>query len=595
MPEEHSRFGYSAVSCFEQCPYKYQLTYLNELKTIPSADPTDALLLGTAMHTGIEKDIQTAVNEYIMSYPVITDEIINETIKIEYLLPIVKKMLPEGAHELQIKDKNFIGTMDLIVPAHLTMEEKDDICWECGKECNEECSGRCRYGKYKGFYDLYDFKYSNNWIRYQDSRQLHIYKYYFEKTHPGKRIRSMYFVMIPKVQIRQKKTEDIFQFRMRLVKELDKVKDEVKIYPITYDSTKVIEHLEICQNILTTTTFEKHPTKLCGWCEYKKFCEEKDGIDMLPSIERVQTNMSENKKIWIYGAPFSGKTTVCDDAPTPLNLNTDGNVKGVTMARLPIKNTVIGRQIKPAWEVFKDAIDDLEKGSDFETVVVDLLEDTYESCRLYMYEQLGISHESDDSFRAWDKVRTEFLSTIKRLMNLPYNIVLISHEDTSKDITKKSGDKITAIKPNIQDKIANKIAGMVDVVCRVVVDERDERHLSFKTDGVQFGGGRLKGITTNQIPLSWDAVEEFYKSLDGEKPKRRTAGPEVVDDTAKPESEPETVETAKVDEPPFEPDEPETTETPRRRARRTETAEPEPTETPEVEEQPKRRVRRTRG
>ena len=270
MPEEHSRFGYSAVSCFEQCPYKYQLTYLNELKTIPSADPTDALLLGTAMHTGIEKDIQTAVNEYIMSYPVITDEIINETIKIEYLLPIVKKMLPEGTHELQIKDKNFIGTMDLLVPVG------DDS------------------------FDLYDFKYSNNWIRYQDSRQLHIYKYYFEKTHPGKRIRNMYFVMIPKVQIRQKKTEDIFQFRMRLVKELDKVKDEVKIYPITYDSTKVIEHLEICQNILTTTTFEKHPTKLCGWCEYKNFCEEKDGIDMLPSIERVQTNMSENKKIWIY-------------------------------------------------------------------------------------------------------------------------------------------------------------------------------------------------------------------------------------------------------------------------------------------------------
>ena len=85
-----------------------------------------------------------------------------------------------------------------------------------------------------------------------------------------------------------------------------------------------------------------------------------------------------------------------------------------------------------------------------------------------MYDRLGITHESDDSFRAWDKVRTEFLSTIRRLMNLDYeNIVLISHEDTSKDITKKSGDKITAIKPNIADKVANKIAGMVDIVARL--------------------------------------------------------------------------------------------------------------------------------
>lgn len=85
-----------------------------------------------------------------------------------------------------------------------------------------------------------------------------------------------------------------------------------------------------------------------------------------------------------------------------------------------------------------------------------------------MYDRLGITHESDDSFRAWDKVRTEFLSTIRRLMNLDYeNIVLISHEDTSKDITKKSGDKITAIKPNIADKVANKIAGMVDIVASI--------------------------------------------------------------------------------------------------------------------------------
>jgi phage nucleotide-binding protein len=235
-------------------------------------------------------------------------------------------------------------------------------------------------------------------------------------------------------------------------------------------------------------------------------------IDMaLPSIERVALNATNHKKIWIYGAPFSGKTTVCDAAPVPLNLNTDGNVKTVTMARLPIKDTMEGRQKKLAWEVFKEAIDDLEAGSDFKTIVVDLLEDTYESCRLWMYKQMGISHESDDSFRAWDKVRTEFLSTIRKLMNLPYNIILISHEDMSKDITKRTGDKITAIKPNIQDKIANKIAGMVDIVCRVLVED-DGRYLSFKQDQVVFGGGRLKANKT-MIPLSWESIEDFYTQI----------------------------------------------------------------------------------
>ena len=127
-----------------------------------------------------------------------------------------------------------------------------------------------------------------------------------------------------------------------------------------------------------------------------------------------------------------------------------------------------------------------------------------------MYDQLGITHESDDSFRAWDKVRTEFLSTIKRLMNLDYeNIILISHEDSSKDITKRTGDKVTAIKPNINDKVANKIAGMVDIVARVYAEDKN-RVLSFKADEVVFGGGRLK-LRTKEIELDYEKFEEVYK------------------------------------------------------------------------------------
>lgn len=479
MPEVHSPFGYSAVSTFEQCPYRYKLQYIEELKTIPPDDPTNALVIGTALHKAIETDIDTAIEEYFSSYPIITDQHIDEEIKLRYLIPKVKEILPEGIHEVQVIDKNFIGTLDLLVPVSDTE------------------------------YDLYDFKYSNNWMRYMDSRQLHLYKYYFEKT-TGKHIRDMYFVFVPKVQIRQKKAESIFDFRQRLLKELDKV--SVKTEQVHYNPQKVIDHLEITQVIPQVTEHSKNPTRLCDWCDYKNYCQKSEVFEMLPSINRVAVDATTHKKMWIYGAPFSGKTTVCDAAPTPLNLNTDGNVKTVTMARLPIKDTMEGRQKKLAWEIFKGAIDDLEAGSDFETIVVDLLEDTYESCRLFMYKQMGITHESDDSFRAWDKVRTEFLSTFRRLLNLPYNIILISHEDMSKDITKRTGDKITAIRPNIQDKIANKIAGMVDIVCRVLVED-DGRYLSFKSDAVVFGGGRISGHEKTQIPLSWDAIEDFYATV----------------------------------------------------------------------------------
>ena len=255
---------------------------------------------------------------------------------------------------------------------------------------------------------------------------------------------------------------------------------------------------------------------------------------LLPKNERRKIDEVTKRVMWIYGAPFSGKTTFANQFNDPLLINTDGNIKFVDAPYVPIKDqvSVEGRMTKRvlAWEVFKDTITELEKKQNgFKTLIVDLVEDTYESCRLYMYGQMGITHESDDSFKAWDKVRTEFLSTFKRIMNMDYeNIILISHEDTSKDITKKGGDKITAIKPNLQEKTANKVAGMVDIVARVVADG-DIRTLSFKTNEVIFGGGRLSA-STNEIPLDYEAFLEVYEEanrnavakLKGEEPKETT-------------------------------------------------------------------------
>lgn len=237
-------------------------------------------------------------------------------------------------------------------------------------------------------------------------------------------------------------------------------------------------------------------------------------MSILPSNERRKITTVTKRKVWIYGQPFSGKTTFANKFPDPLMINTDGNIHFVDAPYIAIKDKieVTGRMTKKtlAWEIFKDVVAELEKkNNSFKTIVIDLLEDLYEYCRLYMYDQMGISHESDDSFRAWDKVRTEFLSTLKRLMALDYeNIILISHEDASKDITKKGGDKITSIKPNLQEKISNKLAGMVDIVARVVADD-NVRILSFKSNEVIFGGGRLT-TKINEIALDYDAFLEVY-------------------------------------------------------------------------------------
>lgn len=490
------QFSYSRVDCFNNCNYLYKLRYIDKLKTYDDYDPLSALTLGTALHKGIETDVKTAIQEYFNSYPVISDKHIEEAIKLEYLIPQVKAILnnlfPNGKHEVKIETESFIGYIDYLYPIE------------------------------DGTYGIIDFKYSNSVDRYLESKQLHVYKYYVEKVLKIK-ISKLGFIFIPKIAPRQKNNESLSQFRKRIVDTLKS--KEILIKEIPYEESKVEAYLKNAIQITKSKDFPKNPTGLCNFCEFKDFCIngnslniiEKGGNNMiLPSTNRVAIAQSNFVKLWIYGAPFSGKTTLADKSDTPLNLNTDGNVKYVSMPRLSIKDevTTTGRitKRKYAWEVFTEAIDELEKDSEFKTIVVDLLEDTYDYCRVYMCDKNGWEHESDDSFKAYDIVRSEFLRNIKRLLNLPYHIILISHEDTSRDIMSKD-KKITAITPNLQEKLRNKIAGMVDLVCRVVVESDGTRKLTFKSNEVVFGGGRLKGLKTTECPLNWDALMGVYKEV----------------------------------------------------------------------------------
>ena len=486
--------SHSRVECFNGCPYRYDLRYNQGIKTIPPDNADNALFLGTALHTGLEKGVDVVVKEYFMQYPVITDEHINEVMKLEVMIPKAAKKIPKGLFEVEIKDEDFIGFIDLLAPV----------------KSNTRLGGD--YQELPNVYDIYDFKYSNNVNHYKESVQLHLYKYFFEKCNPGKKIRNLYYLCVPKVNIKQKKTENLNQFRQRIQEELKDA--EPRLVPVEYDQSKVLNWLFDVKRTLAAVDFPKNPGWLCRYCEFNDYCQKGEDFMLLPKNERRNIEKVEKKVVWLYGQPFSGKTTFANAFPDPLMLNTDGNIKFVDAPYIPIKDKVEmqGRMTKKtlAWEIFKDVITELEKkDNDFKTIIVDLLEDAYEYCRLWMYDQMGITHESDDSFRAWDKVRTEFLSTLKRLMALDYeNIILISHEDTSKDITKKGGDKLTSIKPNLAEKVATKVAGMVDIVARVVADG-DIRLLSFKSNEVIFGGGRLT-TKTNEIALDYNEFLEVY-------------------------------------------------------------------------------------
>lgn len=240
--------SYSRVGTFNQCPFKYKLLYIDKLKTKFNLDPTNALVLGTAVHTGIEKrDVIEAIKSYYSNYPSVTPLMIDEAIKLEVLIDKAIKQLPEGIYELELNTDDFKGFIDMLV------EVEPNV------------------------YDLYDFKYSNNINNYLTSGQLHIYKYFFEALNPNKKIRNMFFVFIPKVKLKREEDEDDTSYRERLIAECEK--QEIRIEPIEFNYKKVIEFLLDTKHCVESKDFNKNPSKLCYWCDFKNYCNSDGKLD----------------------------------------------------------------------------------------------------------------------------------------------------------------------------------------------------------------------------------------------------------------------------------------------------------------------------
>ena len=240
------RYSYSRIECFSKCPYQYKLRYVDKLKTLPETNADNALYLGLAVHKGIETgSVEEAVAEYKSHYNILTDANINWIIQLEYQIPRVIDLLPEGGeHELEVNLGDFIGFIDYV----------------CGDT-------------------LYDFKFSNNVDNYRKSPQLSLYKYFLEQVRPDLKINQLKYIMIPKINIRQKKDETLWEFRQRLQEHLEA--SEIQIVDVPYDHDSITQFLTSCQHLDTVDNFPKNPTRLCGWCQYQQYCESNGEINYM--------------------------------------------------------------------------------------------------------------------------------------------------------------------------------------------------------------------------------------------------------------------------------------------------------------------------
>lgn len=501
------QFSYSRVDLFKRCPYHFKLRYIDRLTELPNYEANSPLIVGHALHTGIEKGKKAMLKEFYNAFPLVTNDVINEAIKLEHNLEKAEEWLSdfnnsfsftggyEFIHEYEINKPEFIGFVDLIV-------------------------------KRKGTNDIViiDFKYSNAIEKYKESPQLQIYKYYLEQE--GYNVIAMGYLFLPKTSIRQKKDEDLIQFRKRLNVTMRKLKTTcLKIEP---QEMEIIYFLNECREIkeaIQEKTFNwiKNPNDECFACnprfapEYLEQLRDDKGelIMTLPKNIRREKKIDERPDFWIYGDSYVGKSTFVDQFDDLLFLNTDGNTDNTTSPVINIKDEVVkeGRITKRtfAWEQFLNVVSELEtdKDSGFKAIAIDLFEDLREHCRIYVFDKNGWEHESDGGYgKGWAMVKTEFNNAIKRLKNLGYQIIYISKEVKS-ETTLKGGAVRTNFIPNIDDKTANFTTGTVDLTIRAFMNSDGVRLLQLSKQRNVFGGGRFNFLN-DTCELSKD---EFIQEL----------------------------------------------------------------------------------
>lgn len=504
-----TQYSYSRVDLFERCPYHYKIRYIDRLTELPRYDADNPLFLGHALHKGIELDEYAMEQDYLNAYPVIANDMVNELIKLKILLPKVKAVLSQFKdcklqHEYRISSKDYIGFADLIITAP------------------------------DGTSSVIDFKYSNHIDNYLESGQLHIYKYYLQKQ--GFDIRHLAYIFIPKTSIRQKKDEDLYHFRKRLIETVNA--QEVKLVPINYDEMQMVYFVNAIKKIESTNNYPKNVNNNCFSCNprfapsYLEAIQDEKGeiLMQLPKNQRREKKIDLKPDTWLYADSYVGKTTFWDQFDNVLMINTDGNTDNTTSPFMSLKDEVTKegrlRKRKFAWQSFLELIQELETENTegYETIVLDLVEDVRDDCRNFIMDKYGWEHESDGSYgKGWSMVTKEFSNAIKRLKAVGLQIVYISKE-LAQDVT-LSGNKVrTTYKPNIDDKTANFLTGTVDITMRAYVNEHDQHVLQLAKQPNVFGGGRFD-FKEDVIPLEKEAFLNALEDAQTGRSKKTTQAP----------------------------------------------------------------------
>lgn len=174
----------------------------------------------------------------------------------------------------------------------------------------------------------------------------------------------------------------------------------------------------------------------------------------LPIKKSVIKYSLENIRMLIYGQPKIGKTTFASGFENALYLDTQQGTKNLEVYSVAIDS----------WETFLETYEQIIAGKhDFQTIIIDVIDDLYKMCLEYACKKYKMDHPSDEGYgKGWELLRNTFERPILKLAASKYGLVFISHSKEI-EITKRYS-KITKITTTLSGQAKGSINAIVDII-----------------------------------------------------------------------------------------------------------------------------------
>ena len=246
-------------------------------------------------------------------------------------------------------------------------------------------------------------------------------------------------------------------------------------------------------------------------------------IDILNIKPSVISRDLRGKYVLLYGKPKSGKTTAACAFPKALlcAFERGYNAIGGIMAQDITK-----------WAEFRQIIRQLEKPEAkemYETIIIDTVSIAWDLVEQFVCVQNGVQKIADIPWGGgYSASKKEFESSLRRITQLGYGVVLIAHSATRVE-KNAEGSEIEIIYPELPKRAAEICNGIVDIIGYIgneYENGENVRYLYTRETPTLFAGSRFKYL---QPKIKFGYEEMVAAIADAIDKAEKLDGAEVVD------------------------------------------------------------------